>query len=143
MIASKYLKYLGIQHNYLENNCITLIDSIYKNELNSNVFESLWEPLGLPGGKPKDGRGWMKRLSVQTLEDWATTVAIKVYLTELQEYDVIIFKSGRLIPTHFGLYIEANRFIHLPEGKSSLIEVLNQDWRDQIASIWRWNGINT
>jgi len=143
MIASKYIKYIGIKHNYLENNCITLIDSIYKNELNSNVFESLWEPLGLPGGKPKDGRGWMKRLSVQTLEDWATTVAIKVYLTELQEYDVIIFKSGRLIPTHFGLYIEANRFIHLPEGKKSSIELLNQNWRDQIASLWRWNGINT
>ena len=143
MIASKYIKYIGIKHNYLENNCITLIDSIYKNELNSNVFESLWEPLGLPGGKPKDGRGWMKRLSVQTLEDWATTVAIKVYLTELQEYDVIIFKSRRLIPTHFGLYVENNRFIHLAEGKFSKIDVLDQEYREEIASIWRWNGIDT
>ena len=29
----RYNKYLGLNHNYTENNCITLIDSIYKNIL--------------------------------------------------------------------------------------------------------------
>jgi len=139
----KYLKYLGLKHNYTEHNCITLIDSIYKNELNSNVFEGLWEYLELPEGRPKDGRGWMKRFSISSLETWASTVATKVNLTELQEYDVIIFKSRRLIPTHFGLYVENNRFIHLAEGKFSKIDVLDQEYREEIASIWRWNGIDT
>lgn len=139
----KYLKYLGIKHNYTENNCITLIASIYKNELNSNVFDGLWEYLDLPEGKPQDGRGWMKRFSISSLETWASTVATKVNLTELQEYDVIIFKSRRLIPTHFGLYIENNRFIHLEEGRFSRIDVLDQEYREEIASIWRWNGIDT
>ena len=139
----KYNKYLGLKHNYTEHNCITLIDSIYKNELNSNVFDRLWEYLELPEGRPKDGRGWMKRFSISSLETWASTVATKVNLTELQEYDVIIFKSGRLIPTHFGLYVGNNRFIHLAEGKFSKIDALDQDYREEIASIWRWNGINT
>lgn len=139
----KYNKYLGLKHNYTEHNCITLIDSIYKNELNSNVFDGLWEYLELPEGRPKDGRGWMKRFSISSLETWASTVATKVNLTELQEYDVIIFKSRRLIPTHFGLYVENNRFIHLAEGKFSKIDVLDQEYREEIASIWRWNGIDT
>lgn len=139
----RYNKYLGLNHNYTENNCITLVDSIYKNELSSNVFDGLWEYLDLPEGKPKDGRKWMKRFSVDSLETWASTVATKVNLTDLQEYDVMIFKSGRLVPTHFGLYLWANKFIHLPEGGFSHIDVLTQEWRDQIASIWRWNGINT
>ena len=137
----KYLKYLGLKHNYTEHNCITLIDSIYKNELNSNVFEGLWEYLELPEGRPKDGRGWMKRFSISSLETWASTVATKVNLTELQEYDVILFKSGRLIPTHFGLYISNNRFIHLEELRTSKIDVLNDYWRGQIHSTWRWNGL--
>jgi len=142
-MESKYLKYLGLKHNYTEHNCITLIDSIYKNELKSNVFDGLWEYLELPEGRPKDGRGWMKRFSISSLETWASTVATKVNLTELQEYDVIIFKSGRLIPTHFGLYVENNRFIHLAEGKFSKIDILDQEYREEIASIWRWNGIDT
>jgi len=143
MTQLKYNKYLGIKHNYLEYNCITLIDSIYKNELNSNVFEALWNFLNLPGGKPQDGRGWMKRYSLDSIETWASKVATKVNLTEMQEYDVIVFKSVRLIPSHFGMYVGYNKFIHVAEGKYSSIDVLTEDWRNQISSIWRWTGINT
>lgn len=143
MTQSKYIKYLGKRHDYLNNNCITLINEIYKTELKSNIFDSLWEYLGIPEGKPLDGRGWMKRISLESLEGWASTNAKKVDLTEMQEYDVIIFKAGRLIPTHFGMYIGANKFIHLEEGRLSKIDVLNSNWRGMIASIWRHPGINT
>ena len=137
----KYLKYLGVKHDYLTNNCITLINDIYKNELNSDVFDSLWDHLDMPFGKPLEGRRWMKRVSFDSITDWASKIATKVNLTDTQEYDVILFKSGRLIPTHFGLYIGNNKFIHLEETKYSKIDVLNDTWREQIHSIWRWKNI--
>jgi len=139
----KYTKYLSRKHDYSENNCITLINDIYKTELQSNIFDTLWDYIKIPEGKPIDGRAWMRRVSLESIETWASTVAKKVNLTELQEYDVIIFKAGRLIPNHFGMYIGNNRFIHLAEGKYSKIEALDDTWRGTIASIWRRTGINT
>lgn len=138
----KYLKYLNKKHDYRENNCITLINEIYKNELQSNVFDSLWDYIKVPEGKPLEGRAWMRRVSLESLENWASLNAKKVILTEIQEYDVIIFKAGRLVPTHFGMYIGNNKFIHLEEGRFSRIDNLNDNWREVIASIWRQIGKN-
>lgn len=143
MTQLKYLKYLGIKHNYLENNCITIINDIYKKELNSYVFDPLWDYLNMPEGKPIDGKAWMRRFSIQDIEKGASLVAKKVNLTDLQEYDVILFKSGRLVPTHFGMYVGYNKFIHLEEGRLSKIDNLDDNWRVMIASIWRQIGINT
>ncbi len=137
MTQLKYLKYLNKKHDYLENNCITLISEIYKNELNSNAFDKLWIYLDMPEGKPQDGKAWMKRFSIQDIEYGASLVAKKVDLTDLQEYDVILFKSKRLLPIHFGMYVGYNKFIHLEEGRFSKIDVLNTNWREMIASIWR------
>jgi cell wall-associated NlpC family hydrolase len=97
----------------------------------------------MPEGKPLDGKAWMKRFSIQDIETGASLVATKVNLTDLQEYDVILFKSGRLLPTHFGMYVGYNKFIHLEEGRFSKIDNLNDAWRGIIASIWRQTGINT
>lgn len=143
MTQLKYLKYLGKKHDYLENNCITLINDIYKNELNSNVFDTLWEYLNMPGGKPLQGKAWMKHFSITDIETGASLVAKKVDLTDLQEYDVILFKSGKLLPSHFGMYVGYNKFIHLEERRFSKIDILNDEWRGIIASIWRQTGTNT
>lgn len=138
----KYTKYLGKKHDYSENNCITLINEIYKTELQSNIFDSVWDYINIPEGKPPDGKAWMRRISLESLETWASLNAKKVILTDIQEYDVIIFKAGRLVPTHFGMYISNNKFIHLEEGRFSRIDSLNDNWRESIASIWRQNGKN-
>lgn len=143
MTQLKYLKYLGIKHDYLQNNCITLINDIYKTELNSNAFDSLWLYLNMPEGKPLDGKGWMKRFSIQDIESGASLVAKKVNLTEIKEYDVILFKSKSLLPVHFGMYVGYNKFIHLEENRYCKIDILNDVWRGMIASIWRQTGINT
>lgn len=139
----KYTKYLDRKHDYSDHNCITLINEIYKNELNSDIFDSFWDLVNMPEGKVQDGRAWMRRISLETVENWASTVARKVNLTELQEYDVIVFKSRRSIPIHFGMYVGINRFIHLEEGRYSKIDILNDTWRDLIGSIWRQSGKNT
>jgi hypothetical protein len=138
----KYLKYLNKKHDYSENNCITLINEIYKNELQSNIFDGVWDYIDIPEGKPLDGKGWMRRISLESLETWASLNAKKVILTDIQEYDVIIFKAGRLVPTHFGMYIGNNKFIHLEEGRFSRIDRLTDNWRESIASIWRQTGKN-
>jgi hypothetical protein len=138
-----YTKYLGIKHDYSTNNCITIISDIYKQELNSNVFDSIWEYTGINNGVVEDGRNWRKRFSIKSINNWASKVATKVILTNVQEYDVILFRSGRFLPTHFGMYIHSNKFIHLAEGKYSTISLLNADWREQIDSIWHWNGLKT
>jgi hypothetical protein len=137
-----YVKYLNRKHDYSTNNCITLINEIYKNDLSSDIFDSFWEYASIPEGKITDGRAWMRRITVETIENWASTVAKKVNLTEAQEYDVIVFKSKRALPIHFGMYIGKNRFIHLEEGRYSKIDVLNDDWREFIGSIWRQTGKN-
>jgi hypothetical protein len=139
----RYTKYLDKKHDYSENNCITLINEIYKTELHSDVFDTLWDYIKTPEGKPLDGKAWMRRISLESIETWASLNAKKVILTEIREYDVIIFKAGKLIPTHFGMYVGNNKFIHLEEGRFSRIDSLTDNWRESIASIWRQTGKNT
>ena len=132
-----YTKYLGIKHNYQNINCITLIEKIYKEELNSEVFQSLWTHLNLLGGKPIEGSRWKFKITLEKIEEWANLNAIKVDLTKIKEYDVILFKSKKNRPIHFGMYITNNNFIHVEEETSSRISSLNQEWRDKIHFILR------
>ena len=132
-----YTKYLGIKHDYQGINCITLIEKIYKEELNSEVFQSLWTHLNLLGGKPLEGRRWKFKVTLEKIEEWVNLNAIKVDLTEIEEYDVMLFKSKKNRPIHFGMYTTNNNFIHVEEETSSRISALDQGWRNQIHFILR------
>ena len=64
-------------------------------------------------------------------------------MTDIEEYDVIVFKSKKNRPIHFGMYITNNNFIHVEEETGSRISALDQDWRNQIHFIlrrkdWYW-----
>ena len=138
-----YTKYLGIKHNYQNINCITLIEKIYKEELNSKVFQSLWTHLNLSEGKPLEGRRWKFKITLEKIEEWVDSNAIKVDLTDIEEYDGIVFKSKKNRPIHFGMYITNNNFIHVEEETGSRISALDQEWRNQIHVIlrrkdWYW-----
>jgi hypothetical protein len=141
MTQLKYLNYLNIKHDYERHNCITIISYIYKEHLSLNTFDTIWKLTNLSNGKITEGRNWMKRFSLQDIEIWASTVARKVNLTELQEYDVILFKSSSSLPTHFGLYVGDNKFLHLEEGKHSKIDRLDERWRALISNAWRPIGL--
>ena len=52
---NKYLKYLGIKHEYDDLNCITLIDMIYKEVLCNDIFDKVAKDFII---KPND-RKWM------------------------------------------------------------------------------------
>ena len=132
-----YVKYLGIKHDYQNINCITLIERIYKEELNSNIFQNLWEYLKLKDGKPSEGRRWKFKVTLEKIEEWANLNATKVNLTNIKEYDVILFKSKKNRPIHFGMYTKNNNFIHVEEETNSRVSSLNQEWRNQIHIILR------
>jgi len=142
---SKYTKYLGIPHSYNKINCITLIEFIYKRELKSNIFSSLWVYLDIKSkdgkaylkGKELTGTKWTFEVTFDELLDWCKDHAQKVDLTDLQEYDVILFKSSKNRPIHFGMYVGEGKFIHIEEKHKSEINFFGANWREKTHSIWR------
>ncbi len=92
----KYKKYLGIPHDYQTTNCITLIADIYKNELQRDDFKKVWDYLDIKDGHPEQGSRWWRFLQLKKLLKFTKDNAVKVEnLTDLQEYDVIIFSTNR------------------------------------------------
>lgn len=134
---NKYMKYLGLRHDYQSINCITLIEKIYTEELGSSIFSSLWAHLNLEKGKPKEGKRWKFNISFENILEWTNKNTQQVKLSEIKEYDVILFKSEKGRPIHFGMYVGENNFIHVEESAVSVISPLNQVWRDKIHSIYR------
>ena len=136
----KYRKYLGIKHDYHNTNCITLIADIYKNELpNEDTFKKIWDYLDIKEGHPEQEDKWWKFFDLKRWNKFLKEYCKKIEnLTEIQEYDVIVFStSRRRIPIHFGMYIGQNYMIHLEEKSTSKIEMLNDDWREKIHSVYR------
>ena len=43
----------------------------------------------------------------------------------------------RKIPIHFGMYIGQNMMIHIEEGSYSKIDMLNDNWRGKVHSVYR------
>ena len=132
-----YTKYLGIKHSYLKTNCITLIERIYKEQLNSEIFSNAYKYLNIDKGIPKEGTRWKFTITFDNILNWTTLNAKKIELIDIKEYDVILFKSKKNRPIHFGMYTTENRFIHVEEDSHSILSFLNQTWRDQIHSIYR------
>ena len=136
----KYKKYLGIKHDYHNTNCITLIASIYKNELqDEDIFKNIWICLDIKEGHPKHEEKWWKFFDLKKWKSFLKEYCDRIEsLTEIHEYDVIIFSTPRRsIPVHFGMYIGQNYMIHLEENNTSKIEMLNDNWRGKIHSVYR------
>lgn len=132
-----YSKYLGHKHVYTGLNCITLISEFYKRELNSDVFDSLFSYLK-NNNKEINSRRWMQSVSFEDIDRWAVEHAVKVNLTNAQDYDVIIFKSEKYsCPIHFGLYIYEMKMLHVEEGSHSMITPITDYWLDKIYAIYR------
>jgi hypothetical protein len=120
--------HLGLKHEYGENDCIQLIKSFYVDELNL-TFD-------LPP-YPKS-RKWMKHFSTDNVDQWASKCAVKVKLTEAQNYDVIAFKSlNSNLVMHFGLFLKPTQILHIEEGGVSRIETLSNYWVKRIYALYR------
>ena len=135
----KYKKYLGKKHDYFHTNCITLIAEIYETELQRDDFKKIWKLLDLKEGHPEQESRWYKVFNLQKLLKCTQEYGIKIEkLTDIKEYDVIMFATRqRKIPIHFGMYIGQNMMIHIEEGSYSKIDMLNDNWRGKIHSVYR------
>ena len=138
MVPQNIKNYLGVSHRYSGVNCITLIAKYYKKELKSDIFDKLFN-LIKTDSKDISTRRWMKEISLKNIDDWASTYAIKVSLTDLQIYDVIVFRSIKSEnPIHFGMLIDNNmRMLHLEEGAHSMITTIDRYWSEKIYAVYR------
>ena len=124
--------YIGIPHNYGEFDCIILIQRFYSVELGLQ-FELPSYP---------SSRSWMKQFSISSIEQWAAKYAKKVSLTDIKNYDLMVFKSEKSnLVTHFGLYIEPYRILHVEEGSTSRLDYLTDYWLSQLCAIYRHNEL--
>jgi hypothetical protein len=134
--SNKYLKYLGIPHEWDTFNCFTLIEHIYNRELNIE-FSDVWTRL-------KESKNclfttiWYKKYNpilLQEIGNW-----IKISLQEVKEFDILVFKAKHKpdLILHFGMYIDLpNKYIHTEEYKSSCINELNQEARERLYGVFR------
>jgi hypothetical protein len=120
--------YLFIQHDYKTNNCVTLLTDFYKKELSINI--------DLPE-YPKSKR-WLVQFTTDSADVWADKYAIKVPLTDARNYDLMVFKaSNSKCLTHFGLYLERGKFLHMEEASYSKIELLDDYWLSNLYTVLR------
>ena len=85
MVRTNITKYLGIPHSYEAGlNCITIIHEFYKKELNIDCIQELI-PSNITNSR------WMKNFSLEDIDGWALKHGIKVTLTDIQDYDVLLF----------------------------------------------------
>lgn len=132
----EYNKYIGIKHNYSVDNCITIIQHYFEDELGIDIFNEIYKEANI------DIKGitrrWRFHISLQKVIEIANKYSYEVPLTEMQEHDFLIFSDEKGRPYHFGMYVGVNHFLHLQEGRTSRIELLNQEWRDSLSSIRRY-----
>jgi len=121
-------EYLGIKHEYGKTDCIELIRKFYIKELS----------IDFPLPSYPKSRDWMKQFTTSHVDEWASTCAVKVKLTEAKNYDVIAFRSikSNLI-THFGLFLAPTQMLHIEEGGISRVETLSQYWVERLHAFYR------
>ena len=121
-------KYLGLKHEYGIVDCIELIRLFYKNELG----------IEFPLPSYPHSRAWLKHFSTDHVDRWASTCALKVKLTDAENYDVIAFKSlNSNLVMHFGLFLKPTQILHIEEGGVSRIETLSDYWVKRIYALYR------
>ena len=62
-------------------------------------------------------------------------------ISEVQTHDVLVFKTEKALPQHFGVYTHGNRFIHHPRNGLSREEQLTDRWISRIVSVYRHKSL--
>ena len=135
MVRNNIVNYLGLQHDYLGTNCITIIDQFYNKELQIDCIQEL-----IP--TTIENRRWMKDISLEDINKWALQHGIKVSLTDAQDFDVMVFKSKKFNrPIHFGMFLKPCNMLHLEEGRTSRYETISNEWLNALYSIYRHKSL--
>lgn len=135
MVRENLINYIGLRHDYDSINCITIIDRFFKTELDIDDIEKLI---------PSDivNRRWMKKFSLEQIDEWALQYGIKVPLTEAQDFDVMVFKSRIFTrPIHFSMFLKPCNMLHLEEGRTSRYEPITNEWLGALYAIYRHKSL--
>ncbi len=57
---------------------------------------------------------------------------VKVPAGELQQHDIMLFRSEKVLPQHFGVYVGGNQFLHHPRNGLSCREMLTDRWLSRL-----------
>lgn len=136
---NKYIPYLHLKHNYEGLNCLTIIEKLYKDFLHIEL-NNIWKRTGREDGSTDVNSRWYQKYTMVDVENEVAHWK-KVDITDIKEYDVIVFVSKRNRPLHFGMSTGYNNFIHLPEKSTCHISELDMTWRERIYGIYRHNEL--
>jgi hypothetical protein len=125
-----YRQYLNIPHDYKTNNCISLIANFYDKELKIPFEEErvLFNNFSITSIKELRS---IPIESIYALKNWT-----KISLTEIQEFDIIIYTRNSKL-SHFAMYMGEYKILDVKEGQTSKLSYLNDTQRNNIEGIMR------
>lgn len=134
----KYREYLNRKHDWDNFNCITVIEDIYRKYTNVTLDAS-WDRMGK--GKVFN-KQWRTRYDMEVLVNELNKYWQKIDIKELQEFDLLFFilpktKNRIIVPNHFGMYIDQNKFIHVPGGMYCTFSELDNNYRNVLQGCYR------
>ncbi|XHX80933.1 MAG: Mov34/MPN/PAD-1 family protein [Stenomitos frigidus ULC029] len=124
--------YLGREWRWSCQNCYTLFQDWYKQELNIYLSDFY---LSAPDVDRNTSVGFLENFEPQGFR--------RLGLYEpLQQHDVMLMVFGSRIPNHVGVLVDAtkNLMLHHVSGRLSEHAPYGDDWRKRTHSVWRYTG---
>lgn len=130
-----YDKYIGIPFKHKGRtrqgvDCYGLVSLILKDKLNLDMLEYEYAPKWTLENKD------IIVTEVNKTKEWV------VIRDNYKPLDLILFYASpaRQIVSHIGIYIDANKFIHIEEDGKSELTRLNNHWLNRIYKVIRYIG---
>jgi hypothetical protein len=129
-------KYLNIQHNYEDSNCLALICRFYEEELGIKWEEErrLFNNFKITDFKD------LRKVPVEnvfTLKNW-----LKINLTFVREFDIIVYTREKRL-SHFAMYVGDYKVLDLVENQKSVLRHFNDNKRNNIEGCIRHRQLAT
>jgi cell wall-associated NlpC family hydrolase len=133
-------KYIGIPYKHLGRDlkgldCYGLVVMIYKHHLGIELPDVELYTFG------EDACNYMTSFYTdKTYENVSGFSKLWTPVTQLAKYDIILFTVYEDIdaPTHSGVYLDHNKFIHCMSGLPVTISRLEGPWKNKMHSAYRY-----
>lgn len=125
--------YVGRKFKWGKYDCFSIVKMYYKEELKIDLDEEVKER----------GRDFFKRNSGLFSNNEYLTIAERNNLevlsknTRLLKNDIILFKNPGNTDYHFGIYVDDNSYLHVPDNSISQVSLLTEERKNDIHSIIR------
>jgi len=123
------IKYVGLPYVVGETDCWQLMRTFHREQLNNELPEYFYDV----SNYMKIIESKVGEASKEALKGWTKVT------TSPQLGDIFIFVLGGF-PTHCGVYLGNNNFLHTLKGTNSSIEELSDMWKKRLIGTWRYDG---